>query len=311
MKIYVYPTDEKWFRYLDARPGLDEVNFWQPGGNRAFTGLNSGELLLFRLKNPVNRIAGGGVFVRSGLFSIAAAWDAFGDKNGRPNYQDFRDTLAQYKDDNPERDIGCIVLAGPVFLPRAEWIDVPSDFPLNAVQGKAYDATSGTGRELFEWAQGALFNSHAGSIRERPYDELTELPPGAMWSDPVLARQRLGQGGFKVLISELYDRRCAISGERTFPVLEAAHIRPVSEGGTHVLRNGLLLRVDIHRLFDKGFIGVTPDLEVKVSPKLRSTWQNGRIYYEFDGRSLRSPTIAAGRPDARLLEWHYANVFKG
>jgi hypothetical protein len=72
-------------------------------------------------------------------------------------------------------------------------------------------------------------------------------------------RQRLGQGAFRVLVTDAYERRCAVTGEKALPVLQAAHIRPVTKEGTHQLDNGLLLRSDIHALFDQGYVTVTPD----------------------------------------------------
>lgn len=310
MKIYVYPTDSEWFDYLSDRPHTDEVNFWRPGGKQAFTQLAPGELLLFKRKGKLNRIAGGGVFLQFGMQSIADAWKAFGDKNGRPDFQQFRVALAKHGEDDPDRPIGCVVLINPVFLPREDWIETPADFPMSSPQGTAYDATKGTGRRLYEWASTVLFSASARRVAEAP--ETSEYAPtlGAMWSEPVLARRRLGQGGFKVVVSEIYQRRCAISGERTMPVLEAAHIRPVSEGGQHMLPNGLLLRVDIHTLFDAGYIGITPDYRVRVSRHLKGNWSNGRIYYAHDGQELRLPHAAAARPSKELLEWHSDTVFK-
>jgi putative restriction endonuclease len=66
----------------------------------------------------------------------------------------------------------------------------------------------------------------------------------------VIVTPRLGQGSFRVLVTDAYRYRCAITSERTLPVLEAAHIRPYATGGKHALSNGLLLRSDLHRLFD-------------------------------------------------------------
>ena len=50
---------------------------------------------------------------------------------------------------------------------------------------------------------------------------------------------RLGQGAFRVVVTEAYHRRCAISGEKTLPVLEAAHIKPYTQEGPHEISNGL------------------------------------------------------------------------
>jgi HNH endonuclease len=62
-------------------------------------------------------------------------------------------------------------------------------------------------------------------------------------------KPRLGQSSFRVLVTDAYKRRCAITGENTLVALEAAHIVPYSKDGSHEIRNGLLLRADFHRLF--------------------------------------------------------------
>lgn len=83
---------------------------------------------------------------------------------------------------------------------------------------------------------------------------------------PQIILPKLGQGLFRLLVTDLYDRRCAISGERTLPVLDAAHIRPYALVQRHEVSNGLLLRSDLHRLFDEGYVTVDPtDRRVVVS----------------------------------------------
>ena len=81
----------------------------------------------------------------------------------------------------------------------------------------------------------------AASIGAR--DELArEVAEPVMFGEPYLVRPRLGQGSFRVLVTDTYGRRCAVTGEKALPVLDAAHIRAVREGGQHRLDNGLLLR---------------------------------------------------------------------
>src|SRR5215211_3132406 len=76
----------------------------------------------------------------------------------------------------------------------------------------------------------------------------------ARYGSEFLTRTRLGQGAFRVLVTEAYTRRCAVTGERTLPALEAAHIQPFSKLGPHLTTNGLLLRSDLHKLFDLGYL---------------------------------------------------------
>jgi len=77
------------------------------------------------------------------------------------------------------------------------------------------------------------------------------------------------------------------------------------------LNNGLLLRADIHRLYDTGYVTVTPDHHFRVSGDLFHDFHNGREYERFAGREIAMPKARADRPDAELLEWHGAEVFRG
>jgi putative restriction endonuclease len=74
--------------------------------------------------------------------------------------------------------------------------------------------------------------------------------------------------------------------------------------------NGLLLRSDLHRLFDRGYLTVTPDHRVRVSPALREEFDNGRSYYGLDGARIHLPPRREDRPDAELLAWHGEAVFR-
>src|SRR5205085_7152439 len=103
----------------------------------------------------------------------------------------------------------------------------------------------------------------------------------------------------------------AVTNERTLPVLEAAHIRPYAFGGTHDLSNGLLLRSDLHTLFDRGYVTVDPtDQKILVSQRIREEFQNGREYYQLHGRDLRLPTNPLAAPSRESLQFHAENVFR-
>jgi putative restriction endonuclease len=203
----------------------------------------------------------------------------------------------------PNDRIGCIILREPFFLDEFLWIPSPADFARNIVQGKTYEPDTATGREL--WAQiSTRLIASAGEVAEP--SEKEELP---MWSDPVPTRRRLGQGTFRVLTTDNYQRRCAVTGEKALPVLDAAHIRPVTEGGQHRLDNGLLLRTDVHRLFDTGYVTVTPDGRFLVSRRLKDDFDNGEPYMPFNNQRIWVPTESTSQPSKRLLEWHSDTVF--
>lgn len=99
-------------------------------------------------------------------------------------------------------------------------------------------------------------------------------------------------------------------GEHSLPVLEAAHIRPYGDGGEHEVSNGLLLRSDIHRLFDTGYVGVTPDYKFVVSDRLRGDYSNGRSYYALAGRPIELPARREEWPRAEALAWHSESVMR-
>lgn len=107
-----------------------------------------------------------------------------------------------------------------------------------------------------------------------------------------------------------YERRCAITGEKILPVLQAAHIRPVTAEGLHRVDNGLLFRSDVHTLFDTGYATVTPDYRFRVSRRLRDDFHNGEYYLTLDQREIWVPPRTTDRPDRAALEWHSDTVFR-
>lgn len=301
-KFYVGVTDSRWFHYLAAlKP--DEVNFWMPGGS-GFKALPEAGLFLFKLKSPNNFIVGGGFFVRYTRLPLMLAWEAFGQKNGVESLPQLLNILRSLRPDiHPADEIGCCILAQPFFFPRESWIPTPADWSKNIVRGKGYESRSPEGARLLDAVRERL--SAAGET-----DEL--LNPGDDPQRPLrIIRGRLGQGAFRSLVTDAYTRRCAISGERTLPALEAAHIKPYAESGPNRTENGLLLRSDLHRLFDAGYVTVTPERRIEVSRRIKEEFENGRDYYRFHGERLRvEPGNPAEMPDAGYLGWHNERVFR-
>jgi putative restriction endonuclease len=306
MKLWVGVTDNDWYRFLSQLPNVDEVNFWQPGGSSQFRALQPGELFLFKLHAPQNFIAGGGFFAHSSLLPVSLAWEAFEQKNGAATFQEMRSKIVQYRsatDPHEDFKIGCIILQHSFFLPRTDWVPVPIDFSLNIVQGKTYDLDSRTGKELWDAVQ--------MRAQSRPAVQLQVRDGQVTWSNPVLVRQRLGQGAFRILVTDTYQRRCAVTQEKALPALEAAHIRPVTQEGKHRLDNGLLLRSDVHKLFDAGYVTITPDYKFRASRKLKDDFNNGEDYFRFDDSPIWLPRESDCRPKREFLEWHSDTIFRG
>jgi putative restriction endonuclease len=113
------------------------------------------------------------------------------------------------------------------------------------------------------------------------------------------------------VLTDAYSRRCAVTGERTLPVLQASHIRPYAEDGPHRVDNGLLLRADLHILFDRGYLTVTNDYRIEVSPSIREEFENGRDYYAMHGAALKVlPARLQDRPAREFIDWHNTKVFR-
>ena len=171
-------------------------------------------------------------------------------------------------------DEGCILLVEPFFWPRELLIPQPADWKRNTVRGRTYDLAAEPGRSLWRAVAERLHAtpSPAGAGRG-------EL--GGGWSDPAPGRRRLGQGKVQ------------------------------ADNPVHELANGLLPRSDVHRLFDAGYITVTPDYHVEASRRMRDDFNDGENYLALHGRAVRVPRAAEMRPGREALVWHNENRFRG
>ena len=302
MKFWIGVTDKSWFDYLAARRP-DEVNFWQPGGTSVFRALQPGEPFLFKLHSPLNYIVGGGFFLRHSFLPLSVAWDAFEEKNGTDDLESFQFKIEQFRRQNYQRDpiIGCIVLTTPFFFSEKEWRPAPSNWSRSIVQGKTYSTEEPIGSSVWAEVMKRISIATDGAM-------ISEEQP--LYGIEYQTRARLGQGGFRVLVTEAYNRRCAITRERTLPVLEAAHIKPFAKSGPHKISNGLLLRSDLHKLFDLGYMTITNAYAVEVSKRIREEFENGRDYYAMHGSSLNLPSNSLYIPSREYIEWHNQEIYK-
>lgn len=314
MHGFIANTDYDWFRFLRTRAELDEVNFWQPGGSRDFRRIPPGAPFFFKLKKPHYAIGGFGFFAHASRLPVSLAWDAFGEKNGAPNVELLLGKIVGYRKGHgtadrvePDPTIGCIMVSDPVFFSDEQWIEQPRDWKLHQQQGEVYDLSSGEGLRVWEEC---LIRAAAATAPVETRTRIAEFREGQRYGRPVQVRPRLGQGTFRTAILDAYGRACAVTTEHSLPVLESAHIRPYARSGKHEYGNGILLRVDIHRLFELGFVSVDPDLRFRVSRRLRDEWKNGATYYERDGQLIHVPKHPDLQPDKRLLQWHYEEVFR-
>jgi putative restriction endonuclease len=206
--------------------------------------------------------------------------------------------------------IGCTILASPFFFREDEWIPVPSDWSPNIVRGKTYDTQEPIGAVLWERVQERLLQQSARCHALDNSLRITE--EHERYGSEYLARARLGQGAFRVLVLDAYQRRCAVTGGRTLPVLQAAHIKPFGESGPHRVDNGILLRADLHILLERGYMTLTEALQIEVSRRIKEDFENGKEYYALQGKNLQVvPPLEIDRPSKEFITWHNDNRFLG
>ena len=259
-----------------------------------------------------------GFFSSHSLIPIDFAWEVFQEKNGIDTYSGFRQKIISYRDpDNPidiNPRIGCIILTNPVFFNENDWILTPASWHPNIVKGKKYDTLSEDGRLVWNKIELLLQKYKLFEIEKEYKNQfvLEEENLNNRYGAEILTRVRLGQGAFRVMITDAYERKCAISGERTLPVLDAAHIKPYDKSGPHSISNGILLRTDLHKLFDKGYLTITNDFKIEVSRKIKEEFENGRDYYRYQGNPLITlPPRQIDKPSQNFIDWHHQNIFKG
>jgi putative restriction endonuclease len=303
VNLVVAVTDDDWFEMLRSQSSLSEVNFWAPSAAN-FRALQPGELFLFKLHSPRNVIVGGGIFAYANTLPCSLAWNAFGESNGARSAHEMRSRIAKYRRSDPsdrsDFAVGCRILTQPFFFEEPDWLPLPASWSPNIVSFKTYDTSDAEGLALWEAVMDRLSRSAAPIFSDHD-----------RFGEPQLIKPRLGQGAFRVLVTDIYGRRCAVTQERTLPALEAAHIRPYSDGGTHEAPNGLLLRRDIHSLFDAGYVTITPGLNFEVSRRIKDEFDNGKHYYALHGQRIIVPENAIQRPDPNALTWHNEHCFKG
>lgn len=315
MRAWVGVTDWDWYQHLSAL-GVREVNFWQPSGGRRFGALSEGDPFFFKSHySRGNRVVGAGFFSGWASLAMSTAWDVFGEANGCASLPEMRARIARYRRtavgpfDDPE--IGCVMLDGVRYFRPDEAPPAPPGWATNIVQGRGYDGDEGA--EYLTDVLSALLVAEGRAPTIGAVDlAWPQQVPGPVLVDGHVATVRVGQRAFKALVQQAYGRRCAVTGDKIVPVLEAAHIKPVSVEGENRLDNGLLLRSDVHTLFDRGYLGVHPERRtLMVSPGLRRRWGNGEEFYALEraGQRISEPRRALDRPNREFLEWHADTVF--
>jgi putative restriction endonuclease len=304
MKYYIAVTDIDWFKCLKSL-NPNEVNFWSPSA-QSFNAIPPGSPFLFKLHYPNHYIVGGGFFLKYFKLSLSMAWDSFGLNNGVQNLESFREKINRYRSNksiNPE--IGCTILVESFFLDEKDWLKVPQNWNTQIVRGKIYNSNEDINPETNALLD--LINKQKDQIptQDENLNDLKEIIDIPEKSDKLyLTKARLGQGVFRLWVAREYSNRCSMTGERTLPVLEAAHIKKYASSGPNRIDNGLFLRSDLHKLFDLHYITITRDFKIEVSKKINEEFNNGKIYYDLHGKTLLLPNNPLHFPSKKYIDYH-------
>lgn len=150
--------------------------------------------------------------------------------------------------------------------------------------------------------QASLNRANADAENRKVFDPQSTEDARKRIDASIVARR--GQAAFRQKLLDAYGRRCAITQTDAVEALEAAHIVPYRGPDTNSIVNGILLRADIHTLFDLGLISIdVATMTVLVSPALRRT-----SYGEFDGKPLATPKLRSESPSKQALVLHRARA---
>jgi putative restriction endonuclease len=128
-----------------------------------------------------------------------------------------------------------------------------------------------------------------------------------------VVRQRVNQRFFRAAVLAAYGGRCCITGLAVPDLLIASHIIPWARDTVNRVnpRNGLCLNALHDCAFDRGFITLSGNLKVEVSPLLKAApiqEVTKRFLLDYEGTGIRLPDRFL--PDVNLLDWHRNNVFR-
>ena len=119
---------------------------------------------------------------------------------------------------------------------------------------------------------------------------------------------------FRPQVLRAYEYQCAMCGwdarlSNSSVALDAAHIQWKAYQGPDDPRNGLSLCVLHHRLFDRGVLGVSPDLRIVVSQDFNGRGRAAQLVIELAHQELIAPQVPDQRPEEQYIHWHQEQVF--
>ncbi len=286
-------TTRLWFDAL-ARLRPEKVAFWQPTPARPLR-LHPGERWYFKeLGAPL--VLGFGTYSGWERLTIEDLFETYGIAAG---YATKADLIAALQIFDPDKgagsEIGNVVLND--FTPFEHPIALGS-VGLNDLNVR------------FNYIEGDdPIAAYVGGLRAGQPATHFELRNAERAERAAATRKvRVGQGAFRRLLIGTYGAVCAFTGPQLEETLQAAHIQPYVDAESNHIRNGLLLRADMHLLFDLGLLTLTSDCRIEVSKKLSGRDPSVECLH---GTVATLKSVDGVKPSPPAIEFHRAEVFVG
>lgn len=291
MAIVYASTTRSWFDALAALLPA-QVAFWQPTPARP-SRIQPGERWYFKeLGSP--QILGFGEYVGWERLSIGGLFEKYGVATG---YVSEAELMAAFHFFGSEyaanTEIGNVILEN--FTPFEHPVPLANvglnDLSVRFVYIDGDDPVA----------------AYVGGMRTNAAVTQFELrDPEAAKRAASKRKVRVGQSAFRRLLMETYGSACAFTGPQLQETLQAAHIQPYVDAESNHVRNGLLLRADIHLLFDLGLLTLTPDLQVQVSKKLKG--RDPTIECLHGTKAVLKSDLGV-QPSPEAIVFHRAEIF--
>lgn len=230
-------------------------------------------------------ICGYGIYQGIEKMTIKEAWKKFGPNNGCDSYASFKDKLGVYnKSIEDDKTIGAICLSDVVFFDDNNFIDldlINVEWHNCIVKFKRY------------YNEDPIISCHQINNTEN-FRLIPKAPKKKKHSETT---QREGQSEFRQKVASAYCHKCCITGESCADLLEAAHIQGYISKESNHIQNGLLLRVDLHKMFDSGLLAIEENYRVIVSKIVTSEY-----YQSFNGKPISLPCDKYNHPSTDALK---------
>ncbi|MBD7919157.1 HNH endonuclease [Cellulomonas sp. Sa3CUA2] len=186
---------------------------------------------------------------------------------------------------------------------RSSWRTLDSPLPVRALEGVYAGADRQNAIRRLDWARALTMLEEFGGVEEALEAELLRhgAPITGGHVDAVV-RRRVGQQRFRERLLDRYGPTCAVTGAQPEMVLDAAHLYRFADRPEHADDGGLLLRADVHRLFDRLVLTFHPRTwTTQVAPVLLERHESLAV---LDGRRISVHDTRL--PDVGLIEEHHA-----